>query len=79
MPPGRNDDSHSDHRSASTNTSSSKLQTDCATEHGNSLQCIQDNLHDKNVCQPFFKAYKECRAEENRRRLEANAKRFFWQ
>lgn len=57
---------------------SSKLRTDCKKEHAQSLNCIQENYENKDVaCQPFFAAYKACRAEEHERRLEANKKSFF--
>lgn len=78
MPP-HNSASSSDHPKASTKTEASKLVTDCSVEQRNSLQCIQDHLQDKQICQPFFEAYKKCRAEENRRRLEENARKYsFW-
>jgi CHCH domain len=71
--------SSNDHRASNTITSlSSKFQTDCSKEHAASLSCIVDNLADKKVCQPFFEAYKACRKEENKRRLEANAKKYLW-
>jgi hypothetical protein len=57
---------------------SSKFATDCKKEHAASLNCIQDNYDNKDVaCQPFFEAYKACRAGERERRLEANKKSFF--
>jgi len=80
MPEGSSADSetHSEHSEASTKTSSTKLNTDCRQQHAASLHCIQEHYEDKNACLPFFEAYKQCRAEENKRRLEANAKRYFW-
>lgn len=50
-----------------------KFLTNCAKEHGESLQCIERNYQDRTPCEPFFQAYKDCRKEENDRRLEANA------
>ena len=53
----------------------SQFYTDCSKEHSESLRCIEDNYEKKQVCQPFFDAYKACRREENKRRLEENARR----
>jgi hypothetical protein len=56
-----------------TNTSASKLQTDCKKQHMNSLQCIQDNYETKDVaCQKYFDLYKECRKNEHAAILERN-------
>ena len=56
-----------------------KFQTDCKKEHQDSLACITDNYGNRDVCQPFFDAYKECRKEEHKRKLQENAKRSsFW-
>ena len=56
-----------------------KFRTDCQREHQASLACITDNYGNRDVCQPFFDNYKECRKEEQKRRLEENAKRSsFW-
>ena len=52
----------------------SKFLTDCKKEHKASLDCIMDNYEDRGVCQPFFDSYKECRKEEQKRRLERNAR-----
>lgn len=52
-----------------------KFLTNCATEHANSLQCIERNYQNRSACEPFFQAYKACRKEENDKRLEANAAR----
>ena len=52
----------------------SKFLTDCKKEHKASLDCIMDNYEDRGVCQPFFDFYKECRKEEQKRRLERNAR-----
>jgi len=63
----------------SQNEGASKLATDCSEEQRASLHCIQENYDDKDVaCKPYFEAYKYCRKLENKRRLEANAKRFLW-
>ncbi len=32
----------------------SKFLTDCKKEHGNSLQCIEENYDRRELCQPFF-------------------------
>ncbi len=65
-----------------TNTSSSKLQTDCKEQHMNSLQCIQDNYETKDVsCLEYFKVYKECRKNEHAAILERNrqsSSKSFW-
>jgi hypothetical protein len=68
-----------------TNTSASKLQTDCKQQHMNSLQCIQDNYETKDVaCQKYFDLYKECRKNERAAILERNrqasqsSSRSFW-
>uniref|UniRef100_A0A7S1ZEW9 CHCH domain-containing protein n=1 Tax=Trieres chinensis TaxID=1514140 RepID=A0A7S1ZEW9_TRICV len=53
----------------------SKFFTDCSKQHSESLRCIEDNYEQKDVCQPFFDAYKACRREENQRRLEENKRR----
>mmetsp|Transcript_5135 Transcript_5135/g.7841 ORF Transcript_5135/g.7841 Transcript_5135/m.7841 type:complete len:112 (-) Transcript_5135:141-476(-) len=52
----------------------SKFMTACAKEHRNSLQCIEDNYERKDLCQPFFDVYKECRREEHKQKLEENAR-----
>ena len=52
----------------------SKFVTDCKKEHKASLDCIMDNYEDRAVCQPFFDTYKACRKEEQKRRLEMNAR-----
>ena len=52
----------------------SKLFTDCSNEHRESLNCINDNMGDKEPCQVFFDAYKKCRTAEHKRRLEENAR-----
>ena len=52
----------------------SKFITACANEHRNSLQCIEENYERKEVCQPFFDAYKECRRLEHQRKMEENAR-----
>jgi len=57
-----------------TGTQKSKFSTDCKVQHSNSLTCIENNYDNKQVCQPFFDAYKKCRYEEHKRRLEMNAK-----
>jgi hypothetical protein len=62
----------------STKVSASKQQTDCRQQQAESLHCIQENYETKNVCQPFFDAYKQCRKEENDRRLEANSKKYWF-
>ena len=52
----------------------SKFTTACAQQHRNSLECISDNYERKELCQPFFDAYKECRREEHQKKLEENAR-----
>ena len=56
----------------------SKLQTDCAREHAASLQCISENVGNRDACQAFFDDYKQCRQAEQQRRLEANARKGSW-
>jgi hypothetical protein len=46
--------------------------TNCATEHTESLQCIERNYQNRAACEPFFKAYKACRVDENEERKAAN-------
>jgi hypothetical protein len=48
----------------------SKFLTDCRQEHAASLKCIEDNYTNRDVCQPFFEAYKKCRRDEKKRKLE---------
>ena len=56
-----------------------KLATDCKSQQQDSLQCIMDNYERREVCQPFFEAYKACRRREREERLEKNAQRgSFW-
>jgi hypothetical protein len=62
----------------STKVSASKQQTDCRQQQSESLSCIQENYDTKNVCQPFFDAYKLCRKEEHARILEENSKKYFF-
>ena len=50
------------------------FQTTCAKEHSASLKCIERNYQNRNACTEFFDAYKTCRAAENERRKEANAR-----
>ena len=50
----------------------SKLMTDCKKKHSESLKCIEENYERRELCQPFFDAYKLCRKEEHERRLEEN-------
>lgn len=52
----------------------SKFMTDCAKQHRESLACIEDNYETRDVCQPFFEAYKTCRKKEHQRKLEENAR-----
>ena len=52
----------------------SKFLTDCAKEHRNSLACIEDNYERRELCQPFFEAYKTCRKLEHQRKMEENAR-----
>jgi hypothetical protein len=54
-----------------------KFFTDCQKEYLASINCRLENYDHKqtNVCQLFFDHYKACRVEENKRRLEENAKR----
>ena len=53
-----------------------KFFTDCQKEYLASINCRLENYDHKltNVCQPYFDNYKACRVEENKRRLEENAK-----
>jgi hypothetical protein len=62
----------------STKVSASKLITDCKQQQSESLNCIQENYDQKNVCQPFFDRYKACRKEEHDRILEENSKKHFF-
>merc|ERR1712071_701983 len=50
----------------------SKMFTDCQIQQRESLKCIEENYTNKGVCQPFFDAYKQCRHEEHKKRLEEN-------
>ena len=52
----------------------SKFLTACSQEHRNSLKCIEDNYTRRDLCQPFFEAYKKCRKEEHQKKLDDNAK-----
>ena len=52
----------------------SKFITACAKEHKNSLECINENYERREVCQPFFDAYKVCRKAEHERKMEENAR-----
>ena len=52
-----------------------KFLTSCSEEHSNSLKCIERNYQNRSACEPFFQAYKTCRKEENRKRLEENEKK----
>jgi hypothetical protein len=65
-----------------TNTSASKLQTDCKVQQMNSLQCIQDHYETKDVaCRTYFDLYNECRKQEHAAILEKNqqqASKSFW-
>ncbi|KAL7552567.1 hypothetical protein ACHAWF_015807 [Thalassiosira exigua] len=57
----------------------SKQVTDCRREQRASLSCIEENYADKDrACAEFFEAYKSCRREEHRKKLEANAKASAW-
>jgi hypothetical protein len=58
---------------ASKSSTTAKFLTNCAEEHAASLKCIEQNYHKRSACQPFFDNYKQCRKDENARRLEANA------
>ncbi|KAG7371783.1 hypothetical protein IV203_017925 [Nitzschia inconspicua] len=46
--------------------------TNCAKEHGESLQCIERNYQNRSACEDFFQAYKLCRKEENEKVRAAN-------
>ena len=52
----------------------SKFMTACAKEHRNSLACIEDNYERRDLCQPFFEAYKTCRKGEHQKKMEENAR-----
>ena len=56
----------------------SKFATDCSIQHRASLECIEDNYVNRDVCQPFFDAYITCRRDERERRLAKNTSRGFW-
>ena len=58
---------------ATQESTTARFLTNCAAEHKESLQCIERNYNNRSVCQPFFDAYKECRADENDKRKQANA------
>ncbi|KAL2644010.1 hypothetical protein R1flu_011597 [Riccia fluitans] len=51
----------------------------CAPQYAASLKCLDDSDYDKSKCQDHFEAYKACREQERKIRLEANrkSKRFF--
>jgi hypothetical protein len=49
--------------------------TSCSVEHSDSLKCIERNYQNRGACEPFFKAYKACRKDENEKRKEDNAAR----
>eukprot|EP00555_Chaetoceros_dichaeta_P002972 CAMPEP_0198249082 /NCGR_PEP_ID=MMETSP1447-20131203/702_1 /TAXON_ID=420782 /ORGANISM="Chaetoceros dichaeta, Strain CCMP1751" /LENGTH=107 /DNA_ID=CAMNT_0043933627 /DNA_START=88 /DNA_END=411 /DNA_ORIENTATION=+ len=53
----------------------SKLATDCSVQQRASLECIDVHYEQKDVCQPFFEAYKHCRFKERKKRLAENAKK----
>ena len=55
-----------------------KFLTGCGDQHADSLRCIEENYERRELCQPFFEAYKACRREERKQRLENNAKRRFF-
>lgn len=61
------------HADANHHQTTAKFLTNCAKEHGESLQCIERNYQNRPACEPFFEAYKACRKLENEARLEANA------
>jgi hypothetical protein len=50
-----------------------RFKTNCATEHSESLQCIERNYSNRSECQSFFDNYKDCRASENAKRKADNA------
>ena len=52
----------------------SQFYTGCQSQHRESLQCIEDNYENKQVCEPYFDAYRRCRQEEHKKRLEENAR-----
>lgn len=58
---------------AAQESTTARFLTNCAKEHKESLQCIEQNYTNRAVCQPFFDAYKLCRAGENEQRKAANA------
>jgi cytochrome c oxidase assembly protein subunit 23 len=62
------------YKSKESSTNTAKFLTNCASEHGESLKCIERNYQDRSACQPFFDAYKQCRKDENDKRKETNAK-----
>lgn len=68
---------------ASKDSSTAKFLTNCATEHSESLKCIERNYNNRAACQSFFDAYKECRKDENEKRKEKNSQNsggssWFW-
>ena len=58
------------------NQGQTKFFTDCQKEYLASINCRLEHHDHKltNICQPLFDNYKACRVEENKRRLEENAK-----
>jgi len=50
--------------------------TNCSKENLESLQCIERNYSNRQACNGFFQAYKDCRKEENEQRKADNAKIF---
>ena len=61
--------------SSSTTGGIAQHYTDCQKQHMESLHCIEENYNNRGVCQPFFNAYRDCRAKENERRRQENAKK----
>eukprot|EP00339_Tiarina_fusa_P003795 CAMPEP_0117042026 /NCGR_PEP_ID=MMETSP0472-20121206/29298_1 /TAXON_ID=693140 ORGANISM="Tiarina fusus, Strain LIS" /NCGR_SAMPLE_ID=MMETSP0472 /ASSEMBLY_ACC=CAM_ASM_000603 /LENGTH=99 /DNA_ID=CAMNT_0004753167 /DNA_START=229 /DNA_END=525 /DNA_ORIENTATION=+ len=57
---------------ASKASTTAKFLTNCSEEHAASLKCIEQNYQNRGACQPFFDNYKQCRKQENDKRLEAN-------
>ena len=83
MAPANSNDKSSDQDNHNQKTTSraplpdSKFYTDCSKQHRASLTCLMDNQGQRDVCQPFFDAYKECRKAENARRREEKGGWFF--
>jgi hypothetical protein len=53
----------------------SRYKTGCTDLAQKSFKCMEDTEGDRELCTPFFRAYKTCLNEERLQRLAENAKR----